>query len=44
MVEAIYDRDYTVVQGAVSTYAFIIVMVNLIVDLLYRHLDPRVSL
>lgn len=44
VVEAIYDRDYPVVQGAVFIYAFIIVMVNLIVDLLYSYLDPRVSL
>jgi peptide/nickel transport system permease protein len=44
VVEAIYDRDYPVVQGAVFIYAFIIVLVNLIVDLLYSYLDPRVSL
>ena len=44
VVEAIYDRDYPVVQGAVFIYAFIIVMVNLTVDLLYSYLDPRVSL
>jgi peptide/nickel transport system permease protein len=44
VVEAIYDRDYPVVQGAVFIYAFIIVLVNLTVDLLYSYLDPRVSL
>lgn len=44
VVEAIYDRDYPVVQGAIFIYAFIIVLVNLIVDLLYTYLDPRVRL
>ena len=44
VVEAIYDRDYPVVQGAVFIYAFIIVVVNLVVDLLYSYLDPRVNL
>ncbi|MBW2308819.1 MAG: ABC transporter permease [Deltaproteobacteria bacterium] len=44
VVNAIYDRDYTVVQGAVFIYAFIIVLVNLVVDLLYSFIDPRVRL
>ena len=44
VVNAIYDRDYTVVQGAVFIYAFIIVLVNLAVDLIYSYLDPRVRL
>jgi len=44
VVNAIYDRDYTVVQGAVFIYAFIIVMVNLAVDLFYSFIDPRVKL
>ena len=44
VVEAIYNRDYPVVQGAVFIYAFIIVLVNLTVDLLYVYLDPKVRL
>jgi peptide/nickel transport system permease protein len=44
VVDAIYDRDYPVVQGAIFVYAFIIVLVNLIVDLMYSSLDPRVRL
>ena len=44
VVNAIYDRDYPVVQGAVCIYAIIIVMVNLIVDLVYSYLDPKVRL
>ena len=44
VVDAIYNRDYPVVQGAVFIYAFIIVLVNLAVDLLYSYLDPKVRL
>lgn len=44
VVTAIYSRDYTVIQGAVLVYAFIIVMINLGVDLLYSFIDPRVKL
>ena len=44
VVTAIYDRDYTVIQGAVLIYAFVIVMINLCVDLLYSYIDPRVKL
>jgi peptide/nickel transport system permease protein len=43
-VQAIYNRDYPVVQAAVFLLAAIFVLVNLIVDLLYTYLDPRVKL
>ena len=38
----INNRDYPVVQGCVLFIAFIYVLVNLIVDLLYGVVDPRV--
>ena len=44
LVDAIYARDYPVVQGALLLVAVIYVVVNLIVDLLYPILDPRVRL
>lgn len=44
MIDAIYSNDYPVVQGAVLVYAFIVVMVSLIVDLTYSALDPRVKI
>lgn len=44
IVQAIMDRDYPVVQGAVMLLAMIFVMVNLLVDLAYGWLDPNVSL
>jgi peptide/nickel transport system permease protein len=42
LVEGIYARDYPVVQGALLLIAFIYVVVNLVVDLLYPLFDPRV--
>ena len=44
VVNAIYDRDYPVVQAAVFIYAIIVVLVNLAVDLFYAYIDPRVRL
>jgi ABC-type dipeptide/oligopeptide/nickel transport system permease component len=43
-VQAIYNRDYPVVQAAVFLLASTFVVVNLIVDLLYAYLDPRIRL
>jgi peptide/nickel transport system permease protein len=43
VVDAILRRDIPVVQTMVLMTAFIIVFVNLIVDLLYAWLDPRIS-
>ena len=39
----INNRDYPVVQGCVLFIAFIYVLVNLVVDLLYAYIDPRIS-
>ena len=44
VLQAINSRDYPVVQGVVLISAFIFVLMNLIVDLIYRVLDPRVEL
>jgi oligopeptide transport system permease protein len=38
------QRDYTVVMGMVIVYAALILLLNLIADLLYAALDPRVRL
>jgi peptide/nickel transport system permease protein len=43
-VQAIYNRDYPVVQAAVFLLASTFVLVNLVVDLLYTYLDPRIRL
>ena len=39
----INQRDYPVVQGCVLVIAFIYVIVNLITDILYAYIDPRIS-
>jgi ABC-type dipeptide/oligopeptide/nickel transport system permease component len=43
MVKANFARDYVLLQGAVLVFALAFVVVNLIVDLSYGALDPRVS-
>ena len=43
MVKAIFARDYVLLQGAVLIFAMAFVVINLIVDLSYGALDPRVS-
>jgi peptide/nickel transport system permease protein len=42
MIDAIYANDYPVVQGGVIVYAVIVVAVNLLVDISYGLIDPRV--
>jgi ABC-type dipeptide/oligopeptide/nickel transport system permease component len=41
-VQAIYDRDLPLIQGAVLFFAGVFVAVNLLVDMLYAYLDPRI--
>jgi peptide/nickel transport system permease protein len=43
-VQAIYNRDYPVVQAAVFMLSATFVLVNLVVDVLYTYLDPRIRL
>ena len=43
LINAIFNRDYPVVQGATMLLAFIFIFANLAVDLLYGVLDPRIS-
>ena len=43
LVDAIFARDYPVVQGCLLFMALIYVLVNLVVDLCYPLFDPRVS-
>jgi peptide/nickel transport system permease protein len=41
-VDAILRRDYPVIQGVVLLFSFVYVVVNLVVDLTYTVLDPRI--
>jgi peptide/nickel transport system permease protein len=42
LLNGVYQRDYPVVQGTVMLFAATFVLVNLLVDLLYTYLDPRI--
>ncbi len=44
VVDAIFDRDFPLIQGSVMIYAFTFVMANLIVDVMYTYLNPKISL
>jgi peptide/nickel transport system permease protein len=44
VVNAVLRRDYPVIQGALLVVAAIYVLINLLVDLLYLVVDPRVKL
>ncbi len=41
-VDAILRRDYPLIQGIVLLFSFVYVLVNLLIDLLYTLLDPRI--
>ena len=41
-VQGAVNRDYTLVMGMVVFYAVLIVLLNLLVDLAYGWLDPRI--
>jgi len=40
---AILQRDYALIQGAVLLIVVVVTVINLIVDLIYAYLDPRIS-
>jgi peptide/nickel transport system permease protein len=42
LVEAIFSKDYTVVQGVILITASVVLLVNLLVDLSYGWIDPRI--
>jgi len=42
LVESILSRDYPVVQGVVLLVATLFIFINLIVDIIYSYLDPRI--
>jgi len=42
LVGAIFDKDYPIVQGVILLVAVIFVLANLVVDIVYTFLDPRI--
>jgi oligopeptide transport system permease protein len=43
-VDAVLSKDLTLIMGVVLTYATMLILFNLIVDVLYRWVDPRIAL
>jgi peptide/nickel transport system permease protein len=43
VIQAVGTRDYPLVQAIVFVFSFLLVLVNLLVDLLYPWLDPRIA-
>jgi len=44
LIQGAFNRDYTVVMGVVIFYALFLLLLNLLVDVAYTWLDPRVEL
>jgi ABC-type dipeptide/oligopeptide/nickel transport system permease component len=42
LVTAIHERDYPIIQAGVVIFAFFVVLVNLVMDLVYVLVDPRI--
>jgi peptide/nickel transport system permease protein len=42
MIGAIFDRDFPVIQAVALVYGVLVVLVNLLTDVAYVALDPRV--
>ncbi|MFQ5467633.1 MAG: ABC transporter permease [Kiloniellaceae bacterium] len=44
VVDAILKRDYPIIQGLILMFSFVYILVNLVIDIIYTLLDPRISL
>ena len=44
LIVAIRESDYPVAQGVILFYSVLVVIINLIVDILYMIIDPRINL
>jgi ABC-type dipeptide/oligopeptide/nickel transport system permease component len=42
LIDAIFHRDFTMVQAVVFLVAFGVLLLNLIIDMVYAWLDPRI--
>jgi ABC-type dipeptide/oligopeptide/nickel transport system permease component len=41
-VTSIADRDYTLIMGTILVYAVLLIFMNIVVDISYAFLDPRI--
>lgn len=44
LISAISERDYSVIQGGIVVFAMFVVVINLLMDLLYIIVDPRIRM
>lgn len=44
LINSIFGRDYPLIQGLILTYALVFVAINLLTDIVYTRVDPRVRL
>jgi ABC-type dipeptide/oligopeptide/nickel transport system permease component len=44
LYEGVFQRDFPLVQGVVMEAGIMVVMINLIIDILYAYIDPRIRL
>ena len=44
LLQAVNQRDYPVVQGIVAFIGIMIVVLNILIDILYSVIDPRIDL
>ena len=44
VIDAIYSRDYPLVQILILLFAVIFIVINLVVDIFYKYADPRIKL
>lgn len=44
LISAIAERDYAVIQGGIVVFAMFVVLINLIMDLVYIIVDPRIRM
>jgi peptide/nickel transport system permease protein len=44
VVDAILKRDYPIIQGLILAFSGVYILINLLIDLTYTFLDPRIRL
>jgi peptide/nickel transport system permease protein len=42
VVDAILRRDYPIIQGLILVFSFVYILINLLIDIAYTLLDPRI--
>lgn len=44
VVDAVYSRDYPLIQGLILVFAVVFIGINFVVDILYKYVNPRITL